>query len=294
MRGRPPQFASPASLEEQNTSQIFDIPGLLSPCFTGRDSHLDRLRSIVYIPQQAEAPNSDRIPCRRAAIYGLPGVGKTQLALKYASVYRTDYSAIFFVSASTKVTFRQGYERIVTLLDLPEKSRPDSEQSVKVAAARAWLENSRSRNGRGWLLIVDNVNPDRLVADDANPDGPAKPDEERATVGKIIEEFLPREGLTPQGTIIFTTRKPEAAEGLVGRSTHPCVEVGKMEPVEAVQLLLRASGESDDASSSFAESVAKELGYLPIAINQAASCTKSFGVDFEVLLGYLRTEKDEV
>jgi hypothetical protein len=294
MRGRQPQLGSPASLEEDKTSRIFDIPGLLSPCFTGRKSYLDLLRNIVHNPQRAQAPNVNHISYRRAAIYGLPGIGKTQLALKYASEYRTDYSAVFFVSASTEVTLRQGYERIVALLDLPEKLKPDSDVTVKVAAARSWLENSRSIDGRGWLLIVDNVHPDRLKAEDTKSDGPAKLDEERATVAKIHKDFLPREGLTPQGTIIFTTRNSEAAERLVGRAANLCLEVGKMEPAEAVRLLLRVSGESNDASGGLAESVAKELGNLPLAIDQAASCMKKFGVDFEALLGYLRTEKNDV
>jgi hypothetical protein len=271
--------------------QLFDIPGLLSPCFTGRKSYLDLLRNIVYSPLRAQAPNENRTSYRRAAIYGLPGVGKTQLALKYASEHRTDYSAIFFVSASTEVTLRQGYERIVALLDLPEILRADSDVNVKVAAARSWLENSRSRDGRGWLLIVDNVHPEKLKAEDVNSDGPARLDEERATVDRINADFLPREGLTPQGTIIFTTRNLEAAERLVGCTANLCLEVVEMKPTEAVQLLLRVSGQSNDASDGLAERVANELGNLPLAIDQAASCMKKFGVDLEALLGYLRTEE---
>lgn len=247
----------------------------------------------MHGPLRAPPQNDNVISYRRAAIYGLPGVGKTQLVLQYASRCRERYSAIFFVSASTKITFSEGYERIATLLDLPEKSRPDSEQVVKVAAVRAWLENSISEDGRGWLLIVDNVNPDKLIAtDDTNPDGPVKPDKERATVLEIFRDYLPREGLASQGTIIFTTRKRDAAADLVGSSA--CVELSEMEPDEAVQLLLRVSGESNDGGDGFAKSVAKELSYLPVAINLAATLSRKLGVDFEVLLGYLQTEKDDV
>jgi hypothetical protein len=67
-----------------------------------------------------------------------------------------------------------------------------------------------------------------------------------------------------------------------------------MEPDEAVQLLLRVSGESNDSSDGFAKSVAKELSYLPVAINLTATLSRKLGVDFEVLLGYLQTEKDDV
>lgn len=67
-----------------------------------------------------------------------------------------------------------------------------------------------------------------------------------------------------------------------------------MEPDEAVQLLLRVSGESNDGGDGFAKSVAKELSYLPVAINLAATLSRKLGVDFEVLLGYLQTGKDDV
>jgi AAA domain len=263
---------SEAPLPILSEPRIFDIPSLLTPFFTGRDSHLDKLRDILQPPTKVETSDHDGVSYRRAVIHGVPGAGKTPLALKYASLYKEHYSAVFFVSAARIATLKDGYERIVSLLDLPQKS--SDAQGVKVAATREWFEKSRSHCGRGWLLIVDNINSDNMnaVADD------------------LVRDFLPRDSTTPRGSIILTTRNLRAAEIVVGGDTNLCIEAGEMNEQEAVDILSRASGKSDDRNS--AHRIAKELGYLPLAINQAATYTKAVNVDFEHFLKNLREEND--
>ena len=264
--------------------RIFDVPGLLSPCYVGRDSDLNHLRDILAT---ATSASHDSVSFKTAAIYGMPGAGKTQLALKYATQYRDHYSAVFFVSAARISTLNEGYERIVSLLDLdiPERSR--NEQWAKIAVARAWFEDNRSNDGKGWLLIVDNVNPEIVDKDDE------KANEKDATVADLIHNFLPREGTKPQGSIILTTRKPRAAALVVGDANRS-IELGKMDEKDAVELLYRASGRSND-DNSVAHSIAKELGYLPLIINQAGTMMKvAENIDFQHFLEIIHIEKDEV
>jgi signal recognition particle receptor subunit beta len=269
---------------ELKTVRIFDLPGLLTPCFTGRDSNLIQLHNILQTPTEAETNEQDCIYYRRAAIYGMPGSGKTQLALKYASNYREQYSAVFFVSAARKSTLSDGYERIISLLDLPEKSR--TEPAIKIAAARTWLENSRSHDGKNWLLIVDNVNPEIVEGEDQNMD------DMDATVTDLVRDFLPREGTSPRGSILLTTRKPRVAETVVGSNSNLCIGLGEMDKKDAVDLLLRASGQANTSDS--AETIVKELGYHPLAINQAATLMKVAEIDCEHFLESFHEEKDEV
>lgn len=71
----------------------------------------------------------------RAAVFGMPGLAKTQLALKYAaSTYTYRYSHIFWISAASVGKIREGYETILDALELPE--RFSSEQHLKVAAVK--------------------------------------------------------------------------------------------------------------------------------------------------------------
>jgi hypothetical protein len=269
---------------ESKTVRIFDLPGLLTPCFTGRGSILDQLHNILQTPSHTEITKPDCVSYRRAAIYGMPGSGKTQLALKYATTYRDQYSAVFFVSAARKSTLSEGCDRIVSLLDLPERSR--TEPAIKVAAARTWFENSRSNDGKNWLLIVDNINPD-IVDEDDKDNSDTKDDG-----ADLFRDFLPREGIGAQGSILLTTRKPKIAEGVVGSNPNLCIGLEKMEESEAVRLLCRASGQASDGGS--AETIVKELGYHPLAINQAATLIKAADIGFEHFLETFRDEKDEV
>jgi hypothetical protein len=272
--------AGGGSVRGLKTVHIFDIPGLLTPCFTGCKFLLDQLNDLLKSPASPESSAHDWASYRRAAIYGMPGSGKTQLALKYATSYREQYSAIFFVSAARVLKLNEGFERIVSLLDLPERSR--TEPGVKIAAARAWLENSRSEDGKGWLLIVDNINPD--IPNDDNTISNDKVD--------LVRDFLPREGTKPQGSIILTTRKPRAAERVVGGDLSLCVGVGKMDEKDAVDLLNRVSGKSNDDHNAWC--IAKELGFLPLAINQAATYIKVEDIEYASFMEDFRKEKNEV
>lgn len=115
-------------------SQLIDAPtDLLCSHFTGRMLELEQL-------QIAFSKGSDRIPSR-AAVFGMPGLGKTQLALKYAaSAYTYRYSHIFWISAASVGKIREGYETILDSLELPE--RFSSEQHLKVAAVNdGWKTN---------------------------------------------------------------------------------------------------------------------------------------------------------
>jgi hypothetical protein len=270
---------------ESQPVHIFDLPGLLTPFFTGRISTLDQLHNILQAPTQANTNGKDCQSYRRAAIYGMPGSGKTQLALKYATTFRDQFSAVFFVSAARTSTLRDGCERIVSLLDLPERSR--TEPGIKIAAARTWFENSRSHDGKNWLLIIDNVNPDIVNEDDEDTD-----DDMNDTVTDLIRDFLPREGTSPQGSILLTTRKPNISETVAGNDPNLCIGLGQMDEIDAVRLLCRVSGQANDDGG--AETIVKELGYHPLAINQAATLMKVADIGFEHFLENYHNEKDEV
>ena len=55
----------------------------------------------------------------------MPGVGKTQLALKYAEQHRPDYAAGLWVSAASRESLMSGFAALAEMLNLPERNEAD-------------------------------------------------------------------------------------------------------------------------------------------------------------------------
>jgi len=117
--------------------------------FTGRDQQLAVLRA-----QLTSQGAATLVPT--AALYGMGGVGKTQLALAYAQHHRGDYQLGWWVPAETDLGMLTALAGLGVALGLPEEL-PLAELA---AAARDGL-GAQS----GWLLIFDNAPDPAAVAD---------------------------------------------------------------------------------------------------------------------------------
>ena len=118
----------------------------------------------------------------------MPGVGKTQLALRYATLASKHSQSMytFWVSAGTVEKLAREFAKVVDLLRLPGRHTMD--QVTKMTVARAWLENTTV--GKDWLLILDNVASE--------------------TTKMIFYDVLPRRN--GNGRLLFTTRTATTAE----------------------------------------------------------------------------------
>jgi tetratricopeptide (TPR) repeat protein len=216
--------------QPSSTSRLWNVPHARNEAFTGREQILTDLRA-------------DLLKKSKQALFGLGGVGKTQIAVEYAYRHRDEYTAVFWSFAGTEQSVRGGYAAIAALLDLPEK---ESQEQAKVTeAVKSWLEQNT-----GWLLVLDNA------------DEPA-----------MVKPFLPQQG---KGHVLLTSR----AHTFQTLGILAPREVNVLSPVEARAFLLHRTGKDPTAKSAEADALAKELGYLPLALEQAAAYMVENSVGF--------------
>ena len=117
--------------------------------FTGRAETLELLRDKLS--------GSGAVVVAQA-LYGLGGVGKTQLALEYAHRFMADYDLVWWVPSERSEEISQ------SLADLARKMELRVGDNV-AEAAEAALEELRRDTIPRWLLIFDNAdNPKQLEA----------------------------------------------------------------------------------------------------------------------------------
>jgi tetratricopeptide (TPR) repeat protein len=195
------------------------------------------------------------------AIAGLGGVGKTQTAIEYAYRHRDQYRAVLWVRAGTETSLVSGYHELAEVLSLAVKDARDSTEVV--AAVRRWLSREP-----GYLLILDNA------------DNPA-----------LVKDYLPPD---PKGHVLLTSR----AQNFDVLGIRDPIELPILTPDEALGFLLkrtrRDKGPLDPAEQAAALALAGELGYLPLALEQAAAYMVEHEEAFYVYLDAYRKSRLEL
>jgi tetratricopeptide (TPR) repeat protein len=117
--------------------------------FVGRDDQLAALRA-----QLTDQGAATLIPT--AALTGMGGIGKTQVALSYAQRYRGDYTLGWWVPSETELGLLTALAELGTVLGLQAGLSP-----AELGARTRDALGERS----GWLLIFDNAPNPAAVAD---------------------------------------------------------------------------------------------------------------------------------
>jgi tetratricopeptide (TPR) repeat protein len=212
---------------------FFNTPFRRDADFIDRGTILDNLQDI----------NSPSGSC--VALFGLGGVGKSQLAIEYTyRVRESSHLSVFWVHSGTQARFKEGYQRIAGLVKMDgwDNPRLDTLQLVY-----DWL--CKRESGK-WAMVIDNADDDTVFFD-------------RTT--KALSEYIPQ---SENGRILITSRNRDLSYKLTGNH-RSIIEVKPMNENDAMSLLGKKLG--PDIGRDNAPELLNALDYMPLAITQAAA-----------------------
>ncbi|KAH8813778.1 hypothetical protein DL96DRAFT_1535379 [Flagelloscypha sp. PMI_526] len=111
----------------------------LTPYFTGRKVELQAMKEYFKSPCDS---------CRVGVLYGIGGGGKTQLGLQFIHSCRSQFSEVFFVDASDKLTLENSLKAIACT----SSAQPSIDDALRLL--RTQHDN--------WLLFLDNADDPTL------------------------------------------------------------------------------------------------------------------------------------
>jgi tetratricopeptide (TPR) repeat protein len=245
------------SRQQPPAQQVWNVPDLRNPFFTGRETLLTDLHTRLSTSKAA-------VLTQAQAISGLGGIGKTQTAVEYAYRYRDEYHVVHWIVAATRDTLITSFLDLARLLNLPEKDVPD--QKITMQAVKRWLEQHDQ-----WLLIFDN-------ADDL----------------ALTEDFLPKGG---KGHILLTTRAQALGTLADGIDIEKMdTEEGMLLLLHRAKVLARDAplALAPAADRAAAESIVKEMDGLPLALDQAGAYIEETRCSVSDYLNFYRQHQGEL
>lgn len=116
--------------KKKKEKKYYYLPFNENPRFWGREDILSQIQSSLEVEGKATL--------RSFALHGMGGVGKTQIALRYANNSRTQYDAIFWLAADNLVTIGQSYQEISKCLRLTKADMQTDDNAVMLGV-KEWL-----------------------------------------------------------------------------------------------------------------------------------------------------------
>lgn len=208
-------------------------------------------------------------------LYGMGGIGKTQIAIQFAREHQHHFQSVFFLDGSSRESLMKSLEIMhihITAFDSTAATRSAVGLTGGVdERIKQWLALEGNNE---WLLIFDNV--DKECLDEGGYD--------------LVSFFPPRH----QGSIIVTTRLVSLSR--LGHS----MKVGRLDNGDSDILLRDCIGttsstikESPDQATA-RMSLLNALDGLPLAISQAGRFMKAVNIRPDTYLEMYQSSKREV
>ncbi|MBX9362959.1 tetratricopeptide repeat protein [Streptomyces sp. WAC04114] len=204
------------------TNPVTRLPRPGTEVFLGRG---DVLRHL----QEARKQGSTR-----HVIFGLGGVGKSELALQHAESQQQELSLTWWITAETPDQISSGLLSLTSRLTSTPVSALSLEDAVDWSIE--WLNQNHD-----WLLILDNVSEPAHVV---------------SLLGK----------LHGRGQVVITTRRDVRWPRRIDTIRLPVLSSEK-----AIELIAQIADFNNDVDLTAISKIAEFLGFLPLALDQAAA-----------------------
>ncbi|KAK1246392.1 hypothetical protein MKX08_000194 [Trichoderma sp. CBMAI-0020] len=222
---------------ESRRDNYNNLPFSANAKFSGREDILASIRSALNPEIQASLPKS-------IALFGMGGVGKTQIATQYAYLELESFDVILWISADNAISIGQSFRTIADGLGLLESDDERKDVAVATYKVKKWLTTTTS----AFLLVFDNA--DDLVA---------------------VKTAWPT---TTRGSILVTTQDLIIATPLA--TTY--ASIGTLDDEDGSRLLLKAvvldNNSLTDEQQTAAIAIAKTFDGLPLALTQIGGFIK--------------------
>ncbi|KAK0316452.1 hypothetical protein LTR01_000200 [Friedmanniomyces endolithicus] len=230
----------PANRPETPPRASSNVPFRRDPEFVDRKKLFDQINVKLSTPGA------------RAALVGLGGVGKSQIAIEYCYRVRkfSPGTWVLWIHASTPARFEQSVRDIADLAKIEGRNDPSADVYTLL---RSWLRDERM--GR-WTIVLDNADDAGFLV------------ERDSRTGRNLLEYLP---IVEHGTVLITSRSNAAAARLVDR--RDMIDVHPMDEEHALALLEKRLGQQANRSELL--TLASALDFMPLAIAQATAYIKS-------------------
>jgi tetratricopeptide (TPR) repeat protein len=256
-----PGDQSPAAVEEVGSDELEpQFPTTLPPVWNVPFRRNPAFTGRQEMLERLAAQRHGGMGAVTQAVHGGGGVGKTATAVEYTYRFRAAFDTVWWVRAGEPTTLVGDYAELAAARGLPEAAVADQQQVA--LAVRRWL----SGHDR-WLLVLDNA------------EGPTTTTGLTAPLARLVD-LLPAE---PRGQVLVTSRDA------TWRQAASIAELALFTSDEAVGFLLARVGSRERQAAG---QIAELLGYLPLALEQAAAYVEETGITLGAYLDRLRQFPD--
>jgi hypothetical protein len=186
---------------------------------------------------------------RAGLLWGMGGIGKTQICLKFIEDMSDKFSHVFWVDASS-------HENI--MISLKGISNVPAAKTFGVDGSIGSVLEWISRIQEEWLIVFDNADDLPL---------------------EVLAKFIPSGN---RGNILITGRNRSMGRAI---SFQNSIEIKEMEESDAIALLLKVSCLDPSVEhQQAAKGIVTELGCIPLAVDHAGAYIEAGNCDIHEYL----------